>query len=79
MRRFVMEKTVIVRIKAQRYWSRAAQKLSEREGSFLEEVIKYVIYIVVGALLLAGIYALFKTIILPTLQTKVQDMFNYTA
>jgi hypothetical protein len=79
MRKYLMAKTILLGIEAERKFSSVVEKLSEERGSFLEEVIKYVIYIVVGALLLAGIYALFKTVILPTLQTKVQDMFNYTA
>ena len=33
--------------------------------------------IVVGGVILAGLYALFKTTILPSLGTKIGEMFNY--
>ena len=36
------------------------------------------IAVVIGALLLAGLYALFNTNIIPTLTTKINALFNYT-
>ena len=39
--------------------------------------LKILISVVVGALLLAGLYTLFKDTILPTLQSKIQNLFNY--
>lgn len=33
--------------------------------------------VVIGALLLAGLYLLFKDTVLPTLTQKIQEMFNY--
>lgn len=33
--------------------------------------------VVIGALVLGGLYALFKAIILPTMETKITEMFNY--
>ncbi|WP_321006530.1 DUF6133 family protein, partial [Hungatella sp.] len=41
------------------------------------KAIKILISVVVGALLLAGLYTLFKDTILPTLQSKIQNLFNY--
>ena len=35
------------------------------------------IAVVIGALLLGGLYALFGDTILPTLTEKVEDMFNF--
>jgi uncharacterized membrane protein YqgA involved in biofilm formation len=32
---------------------------------------------VLGALLLAGLYALFGDVVMPTLTQRIQDMFNY--
>jgi hypothetical protein len=79
MKKLFIEKTVALKVMVEGAFERVKEKLSEKKGSFLEEAIKYIIYFVLGALLLAGLYFLFKNIILPTLQTKTQEMFNYTA
>lgn len=39
--------------------------------------IKILIAVVIGALLLAGLYALFGNTILPTVTQRIKDMFNY--
>jgi hypothetical protein len=44
---------------------------------FYTKVIKILISVVIGALLLGGLYTLFGNIILPTLTSKIQDLFNY--
>ncbi|MDF1616175.1 DUF6133 family protein [Petrocella sp. FN5] len=44
----------------------------------VDSAVKILISIVVGALLLAGLYALFGDVILPTLRQRIQDMFNFT-
>ena len=41
------------------------------------KAIKILIAVVIGALLLAGLYALFGETVLPTLKKRIQDMFNY--
>lgn len=46
------------------------------EGA-LDIGIAILIAVVLGALLLAGLYALFGNTILPTITTKIKDMFNY--
>lgn len=46
---------------------------------FVDSGVKILIAVVIGALLLGGLYALFKTTILPTLTTKITALFNYTA
>jgi lipopolysaccharide export LptBFGC system permease protein LptF len=33
--------------------------------------------VVIGALVLAGLYLLFNSTILPTLTQRIQEMFNY--
>lgn len=40
--------------------------------------VKIIIAVVVGGVLLAGLYALFNTTIIPTLNTKITGMFGYT-
>ena len=49
---------------------------NKAEG-FVDSGVKILISIVIGALLLGGLYVLFGDTILPTLTTKVQDLFNY--
>jgi lipopolysaccharide export LptBFGC system permease protein LptF len=39
--------------------------------------VKILIAVVIGALLLAGLYALFNTTIMPTVTKKITDLFNY--
>ncbi|WP_242860203.1 DUF6133 family protein, partial [Desulfosporosinus sp. I2] len=39
--------------------------------------IKILISVVLGALLLAGLYALFGNTVLPILTQRIKDMFNY--
>lgn len=51
-------------------------KQNTSEG-FVDTALKILISVVVGALLLAGLYTLFKDTILPTLQSKIQNLFNY--
>lgn len=46
--------------------------------SYVDSGVKIIIAVVVGGVLLAGLYALFKTTILPTLNTKITGMFGYT-
>jgi hypothetical protein len=52
--------------------------LSNRRGEgALDVVIPILISVVLGALLLAGLYTLFGQTVLPTVVSKVQEMFNY--
>lgn len=39
--------------------------------------LQILICVVIGALLLSGLYTLFSDIVLPTVTQRVQDMFNY--
>lgn len=50
---------------------------STRGENFVDSGIKILIAVVIGALLLGGLYALFGDVILPTLNQKVTDMFNF--
>ena len=47
-------------------------------GCFAVRGIKILIAVVLGALLLAGLYALFNDTVLPTLVRRVQEMFDYS-
>ena len=39
--------------------------------------VKILIAVVIGALLLAGLYALFNNTIMPTVEDKITDLFNF--
>ena len=45
--------------------------------SYVDSGVKILISVVIGALLLAGLYTLFNGTIMPTVTQKVQDLFNY--
>ena len=44
---------------------------------YVDTGVKIIIGVVVGAVILGGMYALFNGIILPRLNTEIQGMFNY--
>ena len=44
---------------------------------YVDTGVKILIAVVIGALLLGGLYALFNTTIMPTVREKVQGLFNY--
>ena len=44
---------------------------------YVDTGVKIIIGVVVGAVILAGMYALFNGVILPRLNTEIQNMFNY--
>ena len=54
-------------------------KLLDTSGEgYVDTAIKILIAVVLGALLLAGLYALFNDTVLPTLVRRVQEMFDYS-
>ena len=50
---------------------------NKKAEGYVDSGVKILIAVVIGALLLAGLYALFNTTIMPTVTRKVQDLFNY--
>ncbi len=56
---------------------RAAMLIQARRAeNFVDSGIKILIAVVIGALLLGGLYALFGDTIMPTVTQKVKDMFD---
>jgi hypothetical protein len=52
--------------------------LANRRGeNFIDSGFKVLIVVVLAALLLAGLYALFSGLIMPMLEERVTDLFNY--
>ncbi len=50
---------------------------NERGENYVDSGVKILIAVVLGALLLAGLYALFNDTIMPTLTQRIKDMFDY--
>ncbi|WP_042196307.1 DUF6133 family protein [Paenibacillus camerounensis] len=67
----VKEKSILTMVKTK-------HTLCNRRGEgFVDTAVKILISIVIGALLLAGLYLLFNGTILPTLTQRIKEMFNY--
>ena len=67
----INEKATAVAIKAQ-------TTLDNVKGEgYIDTGVKIIIGVVVGAVILGGLYALFGDVILPTLETKIEGMFDY--
>ena len=49
---------------------------NKRGEFYLDKVIGMIIAVVIGGLLLAGLYALFNNTVLPGLTDKIQSMFS---
>ena len=48
-----------------------------RAEGYVDSGVKILIAVVIGALLLTGLYTLFDDTIMPTVTTKIQNLFNY--
>lgn len=55
---------------------RRAMSGNAGEG-YIDTAVKILIAVVLGALLLGLLYALFKDTVMPTVTQKINDMFNY--
>ena len=57
---------------------RAGMLMKDTKGeNYVDTAVKILIAVVLGALLLARLYALFGDVVMPTLTQRIQDMFNY--
>ena len=56
--------------------SKTALANTRGEG-YVDTGVKILIAVVIGALLLAGLYTLFNTTIMPTVTAKVTELFGY--
>jgi len=50
---------------------------NNRGEGYIDTAVKILIAVVLGALLLAGLYMLFGDVVMPTLNERIQEMFNY--
>ncbi len=68
----ILLKTFFVKEKIKR-------KICDNSGQgAIDQAVIVLVSIVLGALILAGLYALLDDQVLPTLTQRIQDMFNYT-
>jgi hypothetical protein len=68
--------SVIIRAKAAFAGAKAVAASNRAEG-FVDTAVKILMAVVIGALVLAGLYLLFSGTILPELTRRIQEMFNY--
>jgi hypothetical protein len=78
----VSEKVNTLAVKGYTKGSQAKEKIKDTFASqsgegFVDTALKILISVVVGALLLAGLYMLFNDTILPTLTQRIKDLFDY--
>lgn len=65
-------------IKAISMIGKVKKALTSKSGEgFVDTAVKILISVVIGALLLGGLYILFQDTILPTLTERIQEMFNF--
>ena len=72
MKKFI--KNTVNSIRANAIRLAATRRSGER---YIDTAVKILIAVVLGALLLAGLYALFGDVVMPTLNQRIKDMFNY--
>ena len=51
---------------------------SKKAEGYVDTGVKIIIAVVIGGVLLAGLYTLFNGTIIPTLSTEIGNMFNYS-
>ena len=56
--------------------ARTAIESTSGEG-YIDTGVKIIIGVVIGGVILAGLYLLFNSTIMPTLTSKIAQMFNY--
>jgi len=56
--------------------AKTAIESTSGEG-YIDTGVKIIIGVVIGGVILAGLYLLFNSTIMPTLSSKIQGMFNY--
>lgn len=64
---FIANKAIVIK---------AATSNNRGEG-YIDTAVKILISVVLGALLLAGLYLLFGDVVMPTLTERIKEMFNY--
>ena len=67
-----------VQTKANELAIRAKSTLDNAKAEgYIDTGVKIIVGVVVGAVILGGLYALFNGVIIPRLNTEIPGMFNY--
>ena len=67
-----------IRSKVNNLTARAVVAVSNAKAEgYVDSGVKILIAVVIGALLLAGLYTLFNSTIMPTVTQKIKDLFNF--
>lgn len=60
-----------------KFFARVKAVLEGKSGEmYIDTAVKMIIAVVIGALLLSGLYLIFNDMILPGLAERIQDMFG---
>ena len=74
MRNFIRK----IRNKADEVIVKAKSSLANIKGEgYVDSGVKILIAVVIGALLLAGLYSLFEDTVMPAVVEKVEELFDY--
>ena len=78
MRDFIVSKVLMAKMAMAGVKDKTLSVLADRKGeNYVDTAVKILIAVVLGALLLAGLYALFGDVVMPTLTERVTEMFDY--
>ena len=78
MKEFIVSKVLKAKIAMTGMKDKALSVLADNKGeNYVDTAVKILIAVVLGALLLAGLYALFGDVVMPTLTERVTEMFDY--
>lgn len=74
------EKAISIDMKLKEFKAKTTHILADNRGDgFVDTAIKILISVVVGAVLLTGLYILMKDTVLVSLTSTVNEMFGYTS
>ncbi|CDI50110.1 DUF6133 family protein [Clostridium tetani] len=69
---------LITQVKAMNKVNSIKETLRSKSGEgFVDTTVKILMSVVIGALVLDGLYLLFKDTVLPTLTQRIKEMFNF--
>ena len=75
MRKFINS----VKNKATRAYIAGKTALASKKGEgYIDTALKIIIGVVIGGVILAALYTLFDSTIMPTLETKIDGFFEYS-
>lgn len=68
-----------IKKKCNAFATRTKTALAGKTGEgYIDTAVKIIIGVVIGGVILAGLYVLFNTTVIPTLSEKITGMFSYS-